>query len=125
MNKIKVRFNLGKGENFMKWKIQYPNGNVMYYKPNDVQLIMTNCIFKNHKKIAQKIFEGSHKVVCAWIICENIKINTNQSITDETNKVCYNPRVKPNWLFNEKIMDDNNVEQIHTINNGVYISKID
>ena len=30
MARIKVRFNLGRGANFMKWKVQYPNGEVQY-----------------------------------------------------------------------------------------------
>ena len=61
---IKVRFNLGRGKNFMKWKVTYPD-RVEYHNPNDVQLVMTDCVFKNHKGVAQKIFNDGEKVVCA------------------------------------------------------------
>ena len=40
MSKYKVRFNLGKGENFMKWKVTSPEGHVDYYDPNEHTLIM-------------------------------------------------------------------------------------
>jgi len=59
---IKIRFNLGRGKNFMKWKIQYPNGEIEYHNPTDVQLLMHDCTLKNRKKTAQKIFDGAKKL---------------------------------------------------------------
>ena len=71
---IKVRFNLGRGKNYMKWKIESKSG-VEYHSPDNVQLIMFNCVLKNNKKMAQRIFNGENKNVCAWILCESIIIN--------------------------------------------------
>ena len=73
-NKIKVRFNLGAGKHFMKWKIEGPLG-VEYHHPDQVQLVLAKCKIKNNKKTAQKIFDGVHKTVCAWVLCESISIN--------------------------------------------------
>lgn len=122
MKSIKVRFNLGRGENYLKWQVTYPDGDVIYHKPNEVQLVMTECVFKNHKKTAQKIYDGQNKTVCAWILCKDIKVYTGEPFTDETNKVTYNPRVQPNWMYDGKVFDDVASPQLHTIDSGVYIS---
>ena len=60
--KIKVRFNLGRGKNYMKWKVQYPSGNVEYFNPSDVQLILKNCQLKNNRKTAEKICMDNCKI---------------------------------------------------------------
>lgn len=120
---IKVRFNLGRGKNYMKWKVQFPDGEVLYYNPSEVQLVMSDCIFKNHKSTAQKIFDGGEKVVCAWVLCKDIKIFLSQVFKDESRRVRYNPRVQPNWIFDGHIMDNDGVPRLHTIGFGVYITE--
>ena len=122
MKSIKVRFNLGRGKNYLKWKVTHPDNSVIYYSPDEVQLVMTECTFKNHKSTAQKIYDGGNKTVCAWVLCKDIKIYTGKPITDETKKVRYNPRVQPNWLYDGKVMDNATSIQLHTIDRGVYIS---
>ena len=122
MKSIKVRFNLGRGKNYLKWKVTHPDGEVIYYSPDEVQLVMTECTFKNHKSTAQKIYDGGNKTVCAWVLCKDIKIYTGKPITDETKKVRYNPRVQPNWLYDGKVMDNETSTQLHTIDRVVYIS---
>ena len=106
----------------MKWKITYPDNKVVYYSPEDVQLVMDNCIFKNQKKTAQKIFDGGDKVVCAWVLCDNIEILTNPIYGDVSTQVKYNPRVQPNWLCDGVIMDNTNVGRLYTINRGIYLN---
>ena len=72
MKSFKVRFNLGRGKNFMKWKVQYPDGKIEYHLPSEVQLLMHECILKNQKKTAQKIFDGdivAYRVACT---CEAV-----------------------------------------------------
>lgn len=122
MAKIKVRFNLGKGINFMKWKVSYPDGRIEYHNPTDVQLVMKGTQLKNHKGVAKKIFEGGEKVVCAWVLCEEIEILTsgfNQSdLTGE--RLCYNPRVQPNWLLNGEIVDGVKYPRIESVDNKLF-----
>ena len=122
MARIKVRFNLGRGANFMKWKIQYPNGVVEYYTPSEVQLVMKGCQLRNHKGVAQKIFEGGEKVVCAWVLCDSIEISTSKFLQLDTycNKIKYNPRVQPNWLLNGEIVDNQKYEEIGSVDFGLY-----
>ena len=52
---IKVRFNLSRGANYMKWKVEYPDGTKEYLSPETHRLIMTKALLKNYKKTAQKI----------------------------------------------------------------------
>lgn len=122
MKRIKVRFNLGRGKNFMKWKIQYPNGVVEYYSPNEVQLIMKGCQLRNHTKVAEKIYNGGEKVVCAWVLCEDIKVIDHKFV--EFDKICdrikYNPRVQPNWLLNGEVVDKVFITTIASVDNGLY-----
>lgn len=103
----KVRFNLGTGRNYMKWKIEGLE-EVSYYSPNDVNIVMTNCQLKNQKKIAQKIFEGANKTVCAWVKCESLVVKENKIFDEESAiEIKYNPRVFPNWFIGDGENVDN------------------
>jgi hypothetical protein len=106
LKKHKVRFNLGKGENYLKWKIEYNNGWVKYYHPAEVQLILTDCVLKNNRTAAQKIFTGeTTKVVCAYVLCKEIEILTEDFIPETTAHLKYNPRVLPFWNLNGQNAD--------------------
>lgn len=48
----KVRFHLGRGENYMKWQISELGGKPAYFKPEDVNLNLIKCTLKNNKKVA-------------------------------------------------------------------------
>lgn len=90
----KVRFHLGAGINYLKWQVSIGN-TVKYYDPNKVMLAMFGCELKNRPNIAQKIFDGAKKDVCAWVNCELVRV----LLPTETNgkPVLYNPRKKPFW----------------------------
>jgi hypothetical protein len=123
MKSFKVRFNLGRGKNFMKWKVQYPDGIVEYHSPTDVQLVMHLCHLKNQKKTAQKIFDGGEKVVCAWVLCKELTIAWSSNfvqadITGE--RVSYNPRVTPHWMLNGVNADGMSVDKLVTVDYGIY-----
>jgi hypothetical protein len=129
MARIKVRFNLGRGANYMKWKVQYPNGVVEYYKPTEVQLMMKGCQLRNHKGVAKKIFDGGNKTVCAWVLCDEIEI-INPATTNYLkpflkydlmfDRIKYTPRVKPNWLLNGDIVDNEFINFIGSVDCGLY-----
>lgn len=102
----KVRFNLGAGKNYMKWKVEGPTG-VAYYSPEEVQIVMSNCQLKNQKKTAEKILEGAHKTVCAWVKCESVSIEDRTFNGDRGLQLKYNPRVLPHWFINEQENVDN------------------
>ena len=122
MKSFKVRFNLGRGKNFMKWKVQYPDGKVEYHSPTDVQLVMHLCHLKNQKKTAQKIFDGGEKVVCAWVLAKELTIIKSGFVqADRTGeRVSYNPRVTPHWMLNGENVDGLPVDTLVTVDYGIY-----
>jgi hypothetical protein len=114
--KVKVRFNLGRGVNYMKWKIQHPDGKCEYHYPNDVQLVMYDCILKNSRSTALKIHSGeSNKTVCAWVLCDRVEIRTEDFIGDNYQQVKYNPRVLPFWNRDGVDMDGSKVKEMYSV----------
>jgi len=127
--KIKVRFNLGRGENYMKWKIEYPSGQVSYYSPISIQLIMKNCTFKNGRKTAMKIFNGENKSVCAWVLCEDITVcygSFKQFDAMDLPRLKYNPKKLPFWVMNDdqSSIDGHKFEEIGSVDSQLYVTKI-
>ena len=110
MDKYRVRFNLGRGDNYKKWKVTSPNGDVQYIDPKTQVLDMKGCTLKNNKKSAQKIFDGSNKFVCAWIECDEVKVKPYGLwiYLDGIAQVRYNPRVAPNWQHSGSNMNIDN-----------------
>ena len=120
MKSIKVRFNLSRGVNYLKWKVEYPDGNVMYYYPTGVQLIMGDCTLKNYKKVAEKIHNGANKSVCAWVLCKTLELKFDNFITDNTTQIKFNPRVQPNWMINGEVSDGKKLDSIHSIGHSLF-----
>lgn len=125
MKRIKVRFSLQRGENYMKWRVIGNNGVVTYYNPCEVQLIMMGCTLKNNKKLATKIFNGeSTKVVCAWILCNHLEIRYSDFIKESDFKIKYNPKVAPNWTFLGKDIDNRDISHIVSVDYKLCIDSI-
>jgi hypothetical protein len=125
MKRIKVRFSLQRGENYMKWRVIGSDGIVTYYNPCDVQLIMKGCTLRNNKKMATKIFNGeSTKVVCAWILCNDLEIRHSDFVKESDFKIKYNPKVAPNWTFLGEDIDDRDVSYIVSVDYKLCIDLI-
>ena len=121
MENYKIRFNLGRGENYLKWKVTSPNGDVNYYEPNNVCFHMENCKLVNQQGTAKKIHDGANKTVCAWIESEVLTIFEPLLIAKGT-KVSYNPRVQPNWVCDGEIVDKGRYDVLYSFENGVYLN---
>lgn len=128
MKNYKVRFNLSRGENYKKWKINYPNGKIEYHNPNDVSITMFNCELKNNRKTAEKIYSGQNKSVCAWVTCKVLYLDKVSSPVEEAAvaasvfKVArYNPKIKPHWFVegNDKDFDNNKFIRLFTIGKSI------
>ena len=98
----KVRFNLGRGANYMKWLVHnMETKERKYYDPEEVNLNLFDCRLINKRSTAIKIFEGANKSVCAWIECRHVEVdyNVKSKITREfAYNIRYNPKVKPFWV---------------------------
>lgn len=128
MKKVKIRFNLGRGENYMKWRIEYKSQNkksVNYINPSDVQLIMKDCVLKNNKSTATKIYSGDNKSVCAWILCDEIQIRyigTETIKSNNPNNLNYNPRINPFWVLGKETnVDNHQFKEIITEGKKLYV----
>lgn len=119
----KVRFNLSPGENYMKWKVMYDDGRVVYYRPTDVQIVMKGCTLKNNRAAAMKIFNGlSYKTVCAWVLCDEVHIITEDFKIESDKRIKYNPRNLPFWNMDGRNMDSENVKELFSVDYGLYLA---
>lgn len=120
--KTKVRFNLSRGKNYMKWKIAYPDGSIEYIDPNKSDLTLKKCRLKNNPKAANKILLGANKTVCAWILCDDVIIaERNSSDLEEVQRLRYNPRVAANWNFRDVNVDGKDFHLIESRGSKLYI----
>lgn len=118
----KVRFNLGRGNNYMKWKIEDIKTNKAYYiDPNEVSLILVNCTLHNNRNRSEEIFLGSHKSVCSWVLCEKVLIDAPREVYGE--QIRYNPRVAPHWVHNGDDVDGKQYDELKTNNKNIFYEK--
>jgi len=127
--RFRVRFHLGKGPNYMTWQvIDKKNGyNKDYYNPEGCSIHMVNCVFGNNPTIAQKIYDGDHKTVCAWVDCDDLDVSYVKSPdyvkpnTKNMMKYRYNPRKAIHWNTNRCYnVDGKKVKHLYTHNMGIY-----
>ena len=126
MSKYKIRFNLGKGENFMKWKVTSPEGNTEYLDPSRFTIIMRNCKLRNQPSTAQKIHDGANKTVCAWIDAEDVEVMEDYDIDINwynDKRINFNPRKQPNWVYEAEIenLDNKEFSLLTTSGRSVYV----
>lgn len=121
MKSIRVRFNLARGKNYMKWKIEYPDKTVEYRDVKEVQLVMRNCKLKNYKNVAEKIYKGANKEVCAWVLCDDLVIKQGDFLKDEgLDRVKYNPREIPHWVYKDEMADGESFQTLISVDFGLY-----
>ncbi len=122
MDKIKVRFNLGRGPRYLKWQVSYPD-RVEYLDPNEFQLRLIGCQLVSQPKTAKQINEGANKSVCAWITCDSIEVYQNGTISiDSDEEVIYNPRNKPYWVYKGENSDKLAIKEIVSLGNKLFIN---
>jgi hypothetical protein len=121
--RYRVRFNLSKGVNYMKWKVTHPDGEVEYLDPNKVRLTLKKCHLKNNPKAANKILAGANKTVCAWILCDDVIVEEPHGgdSMEESQRLRYNPRVAPNWMFRETNVDLVKYHRIESRGDRLYV----
>jgi hypothetical protein len=116
---IKVRFNLGRGDNYRKWKIEFPDDRKpIFLDPWKTQLILKDAILRNRKKSAEKIHSGANKYVCAWVDCSDVLVGKFE--VDEDSEVKYNPRVLPYWVEDGKDVDGKSYDTLITKENKIF-----
>jgi hypothetical protein len=123
MKKAKVRFNLGRGKNYLKWKIEHSEG-VVYLSPDEFNLKMTNARLRNRRSTANKIKDGANKSVCSWILCDECEVLSHPNpwhATSDSKQVRYNPRINPFWMDeNENNIDGTSYDVLYTNGRKIY-----
>jgi hypothetical protein len=115
----KIRFHLAHGVHYQNWQVKIDR-KVVYYDPEIVSLVMMNCKLKNHKTVAEQIYRGSHKTVCAWIECDILQIVSPQK--ESSVEIIYNPKIAPYWRKNDLNIDDHEFKLIYTSGKKVFVS---
>jgi MOSC domain-containing protein YiiM len=120
MYRYTLRFNLGAGQHYKKWKLtDTRTGVVEYYDPETTQFQLTDCRLVNQGATARKIHAGSAKAVCAWVACRDYKTVTGNK---PARPVMYNPRVTPFWrnAFGENL-DGSLIKCLQTVGRELFM----
>ena len=141
--KYKIRFHLGRGENFQHWQIIKPCGTREFVNPHsdhEYQIKMFNCRLVNRTSTAKKIHDGEcNKTVCSWIECSSMKVigimsnlfGGDGDPTDDMYEIGnsvelrYNPRKNPFWVHSATLsnVDGHTFRHLFTKGNKVYVKE--
>lgn len=112
----KVRFHLGRGENYQMWQIKHGDNEPQYLDPETTVLKLTNCTLKNNKRLAREIHAGANKTVCAWILCERVEFGGQSKGLE----ISYNPRKNPFWTDGHNDLDNKKFKEITSSGRRLY-----
>lgn len=95
---MKVRYHLQKGPHYMHWQFKTAEGETFYHNPTDFIIKLYKCILHNNRNLADKIYLGKNKDVCAWIKFQGFTIDfDNKHVPSWCTHLRYNPKVLPYW----------------------------
>lgn len=116
---IRVRFHLAPGEHHRMWQISAKGGDTRYVCPSDNQLVMRGCRLRNRRRAAEEILRGAHKMVCAWVECEEVEIAPTSAV-GISSPVLYNPRIAPHWVDDNQDADGRSYPLLFTSGRGIF-----
>lgn len=124
---LKVRYHLQKGPNFMHWQFKEKE-KIWYEDPSKNIIKLHNCILHNNVNLAQKIYLGENKDVCAWIKFKEFEIIPTHDIHGTKNIVpswCshlrYNPKILPYWHTSSgQNIDNFAFDELYLCEKGVF-----
>lgn len=93
-----VRFHLGRGQHYKHWQVKSSDG-VSYYDPKIYSLIMKDCLLKNNRNKAEKVFESKRRDVCGFVRCLNYTV----VVKEYTDYMFLEPEVKFEIMFDPKV----------------------
>lgn len=118
---FKIRFHLGQGENYMKWRVEdVTTKNVWFFETSEFEAVIINGKLYNQKSAANKINQGSNKTVCAWIMAEDVVLYPTDNLWMR-GQVAYNPRVMPHWIDNNgNNVDKQEFAEMHIVERKIF-----
>lgn len=120
---LKVRYHLQKGPNYMHWQFKDTLTNaVTYHDPKENIIKLFNCVLHNNRNLANKIYLGKNKDVCAWIKCRGMSFEFDlNSFPKNCTKLNYNPKILPYWHTDVgKDIDGLAFDMLYLTNDGVF-----
>ena len=119
----RVRFHLARGKHYQMWQVRVDRQQVYYYDPSTVSLVMHDCVLHNRPALAEKIYAGDHKSVCAWINCRELQVTTPQNVDVfvRNQEIHYNPKTAPFWRnADNQNIDKQKIKQISTLDRRLF-----
>lgn len=119
---MKVRYHLQNGPHYMHWQFKTANGECFYHKPSDFIIKLYKCILHNNRNLADKIYLGKNKDVCAWIKYQGMELLfERKDIPSWCTHIRYNPKVLPYWHnINGDILDGRAFDELYLTDKGVF-----
>jgi hypothetical protein len=104
---FKVRFHLGRGQHFRHWQVCSRHG-VEYFDPDLVRLTLLDCRLVNQRRLAERIWLGAPKGVCAWVQCRQFLVVPEDTYVGTEwveREIQFNPRLRPYWCDMGQVAD--------------------
>lgn len=99
-NKKRLRYHLARGKNYRHWQLKGTKKEPIYFDPEYTSFILKNVKLYNKKNVAQKIYGGANKDVCAWLsISGRVMVSPSEIDVSKMTEVSYNPREVPFWTY--------------------------
>ena len=97
----RLRYHLARGEFYKHWQLKNTKrGKPVYLNPEDTNFLLEDVKLYNRRSVAQKIYEGSNKDVCAWLAIKgSVKVHTTEFDVSNMTEISYNPRAAPFWTY--------------------------
>ena len=119
-----VRFHLGGGKYYKFWQIRF--GQVpVYHDPAKDGLVMYNCILKNERGKAKRVFATQKRDVCGYVRCSDYTSVPYDSINVEgLTELMYDPKIAPYWRSSNgpDNYDSHTYPTLVTVGRRIYVS---
>lgn len=121
------RIHLQSGENYGFWQIRDlpPRPEVWYLAREGNVVFLYDCVLRNRKAEAQRIYQGAPKSTCAWIYASEYSVCPEWEARgvrlDSVTPLFYNPRDAPFWMDAQgKNIDNSEFKRIVLFHGDVY-----
>jgi hypothetical protein len=121
------RIHLQSGEYHGFWQVRDlpPRPEVWYLAREGNVVFLYDCVLRNRKAVAQRIYEGAAKNTCAWIYASEYSVCPEREAgnirLDSLTPLFYNPREAPFWTdVKGKNIDNSEFKRIVLFEGDVY-----
>jgi hypothetical protein len=98
---------------------------VKFYEPSEVTIFMEGCKLRNSPLLAQRIFDGATKDVCAWVDAKEVTVVPLpiKNIMSTSKVLHFNPKVLPYWNSDKLNIDNEQYVRLFTSNRHIIKGK--